>query len=110
MSAANDAEPMPEHDDVTFAKINALDSCCWRLLGQFLRSPTGVIEEGTTAVARWLRWEPKMVTEHAEHLRAAGFIEVERPPYCRVIYIVTWCEDCDDPRQDDRAYLDGLAW
>ena len=110
MTAANNAEPLPEHADIVFATVNALDPCCWRLLGQFLRSPTGVIERGTTTVAAELGWPTPLVTEHAEHLHAAGLIEVERPPYSRVIYYVTWCDDCPDPRQDDRVYMDGVDW
>ncbi len=118
MSAANEAEPVPEHISGMFATISALDPWCWRLLGQLLRSHSGftaegipVIDDGTNTVARWLRWEPKTVTEHAEHLRAAGLIEVERPPYSRVVYYVTcWCHDCEHERQSDRSYMDGVAW
>jgi hypothetical protein len=93
-----------------FATVDGLDPCCLQLLGQFLRSPTPWIETGTTAVARWLSWEPKTVTEHAEHLAAAGLLYIDRPPYSRVRYYVLWCDDCPDEREDDRFFMDGVVW
>ena len=110
MSTIPTPTPPDEHISDVFAKVAALDPCCDRLLGQLAAATNGsdVVCCGTTAIANRLGWEPRTVTEHAEHLRCAGLIEVRRPPYSKVIYVVrlwSW-----DGYPNDRRYLDGVAW